>query len=277
VSHRVLHLQIILAHQTQRSCFRTTPTRRESVSPGWCWSHCVRLHQAKRYTLHLDSFYLSLKPLQQILAAYIDVSQPRHLRRSQLRETYGFKCECSLCTSTTPVTPDPRWAVTCPKNCGGLCALPDAEEPEGQADGSCCAPVLKTWQPSTNRWYATIANATTRAKRRRRHWTGCALAAKQLKRPRRSSGRVSTFGAVISFAADAISRPRTCAAVDEKFSSTPWLASSTKLSSNTCTAASARIAAHRFRRSGSRRQWRVPRRSDHRSVPRASRHAGRVS
>ncbi|KAF9060323.1 SET domain-containing protein [Rhodocollybia butyracea] len=45
-----------------------------------------------------------------------------NLRQQTLEETYNFTCACRLCTSINDV--DPREAMNCPKNCGGLCPLP---------------------------------------------------------------------------------------------------------------------------------------------------------
>ncbi|KAE9407296.1 SET domain-containing protein [Gymnopus androsaceus JB14] len=76
----------------------------------------------------------SQEPLMQVVAiqdiypeedSYIDVTLPTSSRQQALEETYHFKCTCHLCTSKTDV--DPREAMNCPKNCGGLCPLPSDE------------------------------------------------------------------------------------------------------------------------------------------------------
>ncbi|KZV78345.1 SET domain-containing protein [Exidia glandulosa HHB12029] len=39
----------------------------------------------------------NISPGEEILTSYVDTSQPGHLRRQDLRETYGFTCACDLC------------------------------------------------------------------------------------------------------------------------------------------------------------------------------------
>ncbi|KAF5362827.1 hypothetical protein D9757_012175 [Collybiopsis confluens] len=65
-------------------------------------------------------------PQEEILTSYIDTTLPTDLRQAALQETYNFTCTCSLCTSSAD--PDPRQAMNCPKNCGGLCPLPLDED-----------------------------------------------------------------------------------------------------------------------------------------------------
>ncbi|KAJ3823176.1 hypothetical protein F5880DRAFT_1482708 [Lentinula raphanica] len=63
-----------------------------------------------------------------ILTSYIDATLPTRLRQQSLNETYNFECRCGLCSM---VGVDPRMALNCPKNCGGLCPLPieDVDHP----------------------------------------------------------------------------------------------------------------------------------------------------
>lgn len=65
----------------------------------------------------------------QILTSYIDVSLPRHLRQRELKERYGFDCECSLCKRYDPARGrvDPRWCMYDP-GCdrAGVVAMPGA-------------------------------------------------------------------------------------------------------------------------------------------------------
>ncbi|KAJ3912452.1 hypothetical protein F5877DRAFT_54030 [Lentinula edodes] len=70
----------------------------------------------------LCSCYIFLQA--SILTSYIDATLPTNLRQQALNETYNFKCICHLCTSTGV---DPRASLNCPKNCGGLCPLPNDE------------------------------------------------------------------------------------------------------------------------------------------------------
>lgn len=66
---------------------------------------------------------------EEILTSYIDISLPRHLRRRDLKETYNFVCDCSACSSLDdPNVPDLRYALWCPKECGGQCRIPESGE-----------------------------------------------------------------------------------------------------------------------------------------------------
>ncbi|ORY22390.1 hypothetical protein BCR39DRAFT_551744 [Naematelia encephala] len=50
-----------------------------------------------------------IEPGQEILTSYIDVSLPREFRRKELKDRYGFECDCPLCKtggSELPVGPD---------------------------------------------------------------------------------------------------------------------------------------------------------------------------
>lgn len=58
----------------------------------------------------------------QIVTAYVDITLPKELRQSALKETYNFICKCSLCANTGPT--DPRISMRCPKSCGSTCLLP---------------------------------------------------------------------------------------------------------------------------------------------------------
>lgn len=63
-----------------------------------------------------------LKPDEEILTAYIDISVPKHIRQADLQDRYHFSCDCDLCEKEGV---DPRWAVKhsgCPQD--GLASLP---------------------------------------------------------------------------------------------------------------------------------------------------------
>ncbi|EKM56908.1 uncharacterized protein PHACADRAFT_208075 [Phanerochaete carnosa HHB-10118-sp] len=62
---------------------------------------------------------------EEIMTAYVDVTLPKELRQSALKEAYNFTCMCSLCKNTGPT--DPRVSMQCPKSCGGTCQLPTEE------------------------------------------------------------------------------------------------------------------------------------------------------
>ncbi|EJD41974.1 hypothetical protein AURDEDRAFT_105699 [Auricularia subglabra TFB-10046 SS5] len=67
-----------------------------------------------------------IMPEEEVLTSYVDISLPRHLRRRDLKETYNFTCNCSACSSLDdPSVGDPRYAVWCPKGCGGVCRIPE--------------------------------------------------------------------------------------------------------------------------------------------------------
>ncbi|KAJ7773832.1 hypothetical protein B0H16DRAFT_1408580 [Mycena metata] len=94
---------------------------------------------------------------EEILTAYIDTTLPRAQRRAALRETYHFECECILCGSSgsgstaslgndnkiADVEVDPRSAVWCPKQCGGMCPAPTDDTPLSRC-AKCRAPLHKT-------------------------------------------------------------------------------------------------------------------------------------
>ncbi|KAH7096107.1 hypothetical protein BKA62DRAFT_720700 [Auriculariales sp. MPI-PUGE-AT-0066] len=79
-----------------------------------------------------------MAPGDEILTSYIDISQPRHLRQSQLLGTYGFTCTCTLCSTTSEALPDARWCVLCPRNCGGRCSLPNPNHFQDEAEAVVC-------------------------------------------------------------------------------------------------------------------------------------------
>ncbi|KAL1706917.1 hypothetical protein EV121DRAFT_256712 [Schizophyllum commune] len=81
----------------------------------------------------------NIHPDEQIFTSYIDTTLPRALRRRELQEGYNFLCECSLCKTPPPV--DAREALWCPKSCGGMCPLPNEENPLTQCTK--CKAVVK--------------------------------------------------------------------------------------------------------------------------------------
>ncbi|KAF9819678.1 hypothetical protein IEO21_01943 [Rhodonia placenta] len=68
-----------------------------------------------------------IRPSDEILTAYIDVTLPREQRQKALKDTYNFTCECTLCAKTSSA--DPRATTWCPKSCGGTCPVPTEEDP----------------------------------------------------------------------------------------------------------------------------------------------------
>ncbi|KZV92993.1 SET domain-containing protein [Exidia glandulosa HHB12029] len=73
--------------------------------------------------------FKNISPGEEILTSYVDTSQPRHLRRQDLRETYGFTCACDLCEGRdNNADADPRYCVWCPKECGGKCSLAELDD-----------------------------------------------------------------------------------------------------------------------------------------------------
>ncbi|KAF5364937.1 hypothetical protein D9758_008087 [Tetrapyrgos nigripes] len=66
-----------------------------------------------------------IQPGEEILTSYIDTTLPKSSRQKTLQETYYFTCKCNLCSGQLDI--DPREAMVCPKNCGGLCPLPVEE------------------------------------------------------------------------------------------------------------------------------------------------------
>jgi hypothetical protein len=59
----------------------------------------------------------------QITVSYIDTTLPCSRRRELLEDTYGFKCNCSLCSGGDRGDFDPRESLCCPNRCGGSCSL----------------------------------------------------------------------------------------------------------------------------------------------------------
>ncbi|KAJ4479084.1 hypothetical protein J3R30DRAFT_3702122 [Lentinula aciculospora] len=82
------------------------------------------------------------EPLMQILTSYIDVTLPTHLRQQSLNETYHFNCLCHLCTTVDTV--DLRAALNCPKNCDGLCHLPNDDSENILVRCAKCKSVVKS-------------------------------------------------------------------------------------------------------------------------------------
>lgn len=57
--------------------------------------------------------------------SYVDTTLPRDQRQSQLKDTYGFDCTCTLCQQgESQLHVDPRAAIYCPTRCGGKSFLP---------------------------------------------------------------------------------------------------------------------------------------------------------
>ena len=67
----------------------------------------------------------------QIVVSYVDTTLPCDQRRTQLKDTYGFDCTCTLCQqSENQIHIDPRAAIYCPGRCGGISFFP--------TQGTCC-------------------------------------------------------------------------------------------------------------------------------------------
>ncbi|KIK95837.1 hypothetical protein PAXRUDRAFT_826610 [Paxillus rubicundulus Ve08.2h10] len=65
---------------------------------------------------------------EEVLTAYIDTTLPKSQRQKVLEETYYFTCQCLLCKRDSTII-DPREALWCPRRCGGMCPLPNEENP----------------------------------------------------------------------------------------------------------------------------------------------------
>ncbi|KAG8216403.1 SET domain-containing protein [Butyriboletus roseoflavus] len=68
---------------------------------------------------------------EEVLMAYVDTTLPKVQRQMALAETYNFTCQCPLCKQT-PTIVDPREAILCPKSCGGICPIPNEDNPISQ-------------------------------------------------------------------------------------------------------------------------------------------------
>ncbi|TPX64232.1 hypothetical protein SpCBS45565_g06056 [Spizellomyces sp. 'palustris'] len=65
---------------------------------------------------------------EEICQSYMEISEPRYVRRKELREIYFFDCCCSLCLRYDQ-TADPRTTYNCVSSgCAGLIDLPDQLE-----------------------------------------------------------------------------------------------------------------------------------------------------
>ncbi len=105
-----------------------------------------------------------IKPGEELLTSYLDLSEPYHRREQMLRSKYFFSCACTVCKrcrkadgqlrkaiaaaavaapATTIETKglwmDPRDAVWCPKRCGGWVSLPfqSSEQAAGEVSIRC--------------------------------------------------------------------------------------------------------------------------------------------
>nr|VWO95993.1 Alcohol dehydrogenase 1 [Ganoderma boninense] len=78
-----------------------------------------------------------IAPGKEVRISYVDTTLPAVLRQKELKEVYSFICHCKACTHALPA--DPRAALWCPRQCGGICPYPaqdrvfvmaDSEDPE---------------------------------------------------------------------------------------------------------------------------------------------------
>ncbi|WOO84849.1 Histone-lysine N-methyltransferase ASHR1 [Vanrija pseudolonga] len=81
-----------------------------------------------------------IRPGEEVLTSYIDVSLPYAERQKDLSERYGFDCKCSLCEQNADLAwVDPRWSVLHP-GCkeDGRGRMPDLRH-DGEATVKCAA------------------------------------------------------------------------------------------------------------------------------------------
>ncbi|KAL1407376.1 N-lysine methyltransferase smyd2 [Vanrija albida] len=82
-----------------------------------------------------------MRPGDEVLTSYIDVSLPYAERQKDLSERYGFDCKCSLCEKSADLSwVDPRWSVLHPgcKAGEGRGRMPDLRH-DGEATVKCAA------------------------------------------------------------------------------------------------------------------------------------------
>ncbi|KAM5533874.1 hypothetical protein V8D89_012414 [Ganoderma adspersum] len=86
---------------------------------------------AEEPRLHLVALR-NIAPGKEIRISYVDTTLPAALRQKELKEVYSFVCQCTACTRALPA--DPRAALWCSKQCGGICPYSaqdsDTEDPE---------------------------------------------------------------------------------------------------------------------------------------------------
>ncbi|KAI0693920.1 SET domain-containing protein [Cerioporus squamosus] len=80
---------------------------------------------AKEPLLHLVALR-DIAAGKEVRISYVDATLPKVLRQRELKEVYGFACQCKLCTRAVPA--DPREALWCPKGCGGICPYPTEDD-----------------------------------------------------------------------------------------------------------------------------------------------------
>ncbi|KAG8993352.1 hypothetical protein FRB94_010836 [Tulasnella sp. JGI-2019a] len=80
-----------------------------------------------------------LRPGEEVLTSYVDISLPRRLRLKELKDRYMFDCVCGACDTPTGVERvDPREAMICGQSsCTSMLALPDSKRSVASICPSC--------------------------------------------------------------------------------------------------------------------------------------------
>jgi hypothetical protein len=70
-----------------------------------------------------------IAPGEEILTSYVDLALPRHLRQTELHETYRFWCKCTECTKS----PQNSWELWCDRDGSTQCPFKE-KDPEASRE-----------------------------------------------------------------------------------------------------------------------------------------------